>query len=83
MRTSAFLPGKRPIGLSPWVDHADRIAQAAQKAGLAPSHAIVVESVDRAVETILPLLSPQSHVLVKGSRGMRMERIVEAIRSPS
>lgn len=78
-----LLAGKAADWVIALGDHADRVVQAAQKAGLAPSHAIAVESVDRAVETILPLLSPQTHVLVKGSRGMRMERIVEAIRSPS
>jgi UDP-N-acetylmuramoyl-tripeptide--D-alanyl-D-alanine ligase len=64
-------------------EHADRIAQAARKTGLPPERAIVVDSPERAVETILPLLSPQTQVLVKGSRGMRMERIVDAIRAPS
>jgi len=64
-------------------EHAGRIVQAAKKAGLSADHAIVADSADRAVEAVRPLLSPKTQVLVKGSRGMRMERIVEAIRAPS
>ena len=64
-------------------EHAGRIAQAARKAGLPAERAIVAESADRAVEAVRPLLSPRTQVLVKGSRGMRMERIVEAISAPS
>jgi UDP-N-acetylmuramyl pentapeptide synthase len=29
---------------------------------------------------VTPLLTPQTQVLVKGSRGMRLERVVEQIR---
>jgi len=29
---------------------------------------------------LTPLLAPQTQVLIKGSRGMRLERVVEQIR---
>ena len=62
-------------------EHADRVVQAARKAGLRTDRALTADSVDRAVELVRPLLSGQTQVLVKGSRGMRMERIVEALRA--
>ena len=37
------------------------------------------QSVDDLVRTLLPELDPQTTVLVKGSRFMRMERVVDAI----
>jgi UDP-N-acetylmuramoyl-tripeptide--D-alanyl-D-alanine ligase len=64
-------------------EHADRVVKSALKAGLKQGHALRADSVDHAVELVKPLLSPQTQVLVKGSRGMRMERIVEAIRAPA
>jgi UDP-N-acetylmuramyl pentapeptide synthase len=39
-----------------------------------------VESAEQAVAAVVPLLNPQTQVLVKGSRGMRLERVVEQIR---
>ena len=62
-------------------EHADRIVTGARKAGLDARHAIKAESVESAVELVKPLLTPRTQVLVKGSRGMRMERIVEALRA--
>jgi UDP-N-acetylmuramoyl-tripeptide--D-alanyl-D-alanine ligase len=61
-------------------DYGGRIAQAARKAGLAAERAIAVTDVDQAVAAVLPLLSSHTQVLVKGSRGMRMERIVDQLR---
>ncbi|HEY0493092.1 MAG TPA: UDP-N-acetylmuramoyl-tripeptide--D-alanyl-D-alanine ligase [Candidatus Dormibacteraeota bacterium] len=63
-------------------DHADRIVKGARKAGLPADHALTAESVESAIRLVKPLLSPRTQVLVKGSRGMRMERIVEAIQAP-
>lgn len=40
------------------------------------------ESVEALLSALHPMLSPQTTVLVKGSRFMRMERIVEALRHP-
>jgi len=64
-------------------EHAERVVHSARKAGLPDDRAVVAGGVDEAVELIRPLLSARTQVLVKGSRGMRMERIVEAIRAPA
>jgi UDP-N-acetylmuramoyl-tripeptide--D-alanyl-D-alanine ligase len=62
-------------------EYAPRLVQSARRAGLASDHAFVVEGADQAVAAVIPLLSPQTQVLVKGSRGMRLERVVEQIRA--
>jgi len=43
----------------------------------------VVEGAEQAVAALAPLLTAQTQVLVKGSRGMRLERVVEQIREPA
>jgi len=50
---------------------------------LSDDRAFVVESADQAVQALVPLLRENARVLVKGSRGMRLERVVERIREPS
>jgi UDP-N-acetylmuramoyl-tripeptide--D-alanyl-D-alanine ligase len=62
-------------------EYAPRVVQSARRAGLATDHAFAVEDADQAVAAVVPLLSPQAQVLVKGSRGMRLERVVEQIRA--
>src|SRR5437868_9908918 len=64
-------------------EHAATVVEAARRAGLAHDRAFVVESADQAVQALDPLLSDKARVLVKGSRGMRLERVVERIREPS
>ena len=64
-------------------EHAATVVEAARRAGLADDRAFVVESADQAVQALDPLLSEKARVLVKGSRGMRLERVVERIREPS
>jgi len=64
-------------------EHADQVVNGARRAGLKADHALKADSVEHAVALVKPLLSPRSQILVKGSRGMRMERIVEAIRAPA
>ncbi|HXN01897.1 MAG TPA: UDP-N-acetylmuramoyl-tripeptide--D-alanyl-D-alanine ligase [Candidatus Dormibacteraeota bacterium] len=61
-------------------EYAPRVVQAARKAGLPTDRAFVVESAEQAVRSLTPLLTAQTQVLVKGSRGMRLERVVEQIR---
>jgi len=63
-------------------DYAPRVVQSARRAGLATDRAFVVEGVDQAVAALTPLLTAQTQVLVKGSRAMRLERVVEQIREP-
>jgi len=56
------------------------VVQAARRAGLPSDRAYVVETAEQAVASVTPLLAAQTQVLVKGSRGMRLERVVEQIR---
>jgi len=64
-------------------DYAERVVQSALRAGLATDRAFVVEDADQAVAALTPLLTAQTQVLVKGSRGIRLERVVEQIREPA
>lgn len=59
------------------------IGQAALSAGKDRSAVFFAESNEQAIEHLRTLLIPGDCVLVKGSRGMRMEEIVEAIRCPT
>src|SRR2546423_8057575 len=63
--------------------YAPRIAQSARRPGLAAERALVVEGAAEAVAAVNPWLHAQTQVLVKGSRGMRLERVVEQIREPA
>jgi UDP-N-acetylmuramyl pentapeptide synthase len=56
------------------------VVQSARRAGLPVDRAVVVESAEQAVASVTPLLTAQTQVLVKGSRAMRLERVVEQIR---
>ncbi|MHB9032860.1 MAG: glutamate ligase domain-containing protein, partial [Anaerolineae bacterium] len=56
---------------------AREIASAALEAGLQDVH--VSSTTDEVVAFIKPLLEPEDVVLIKGSRGMAMERIVQAL----
>jgi len=55
------------------------IAAAACRAGLPASHITELETVDQAIEFLHQRLTAQDIVLVKGSRGMYMDRIVAAL----
>src|SRR2546430_116657 len=61
-------------------EYAPRVVQAARRAGLPRDRAFVVETAEQAVASVTPLLAAQTQVLVKGSRGMRLERVVDQIR---
>jgi UDP-N-acetylmuramoyl-tripeptide--D-alanyl-D-alanine ligase len=62
------------IGLGRWAQVA---VDAARQAGLAESHHVT--TFEDAVALLLKRLAPGDAVLVKGSRGMRMERVVDAL----
>jgi len=57
--------------------HAGDMAAAARRAGLKASCAIAFPSVDEALPLVKSVLRKGDLVLVKGSRGMKMERITE------
>ena len=77
------LAGKTADMLIAVGEYAPRMVQSARRAGLAADRALVVEDADEAVAALTPWLNAQTQVLVKGSRGMRMERVVEQIREPA
>ncbi len=58
---------------------AEMIAAGARQAGMASSHIHGVASHQEAVTVLERLMRPRDAVLVKGSRGMTMERVVEAM----
>lgn len=60
---------------------AGMIAQAALGAGLPAQRISALENSDQAIELLKQKLGPEDVVLVKGSRGMRMDRIVAALES--
>jgi UDP-N-acetylmuramoyl-tripeptide--D-alanyl-D-alanine ligase len=62
------------IGVGRWAQVA---VDAARQAGLAESHH--VSTFEDTVALLLKRLAPGDAVLVKGSRGMRMERVVDAL----
>jgi UDP-N-acetylmuramoyl-tripeptide--D-alanyl-D-alanine ligase len=55
------------------------IAEAARSDGLAREQVYHTDSNDKATEFLRQGLRPGDNVLVKGSRGMRMEQIVQAL----
>jgi UDP-N-acetylmuramoyl-tripeptide--D-alanyl-D-alanine ligase len=59
--------------------HAEAVARAARDAGSA--HAEAVETHDAIARDIAAHARPDSAVLVKGSRGMRMENVISALRA--
>jgi UDP-N-acetylmuramoyl-tripeptide--D-alanyl-D-alanine ligase len=60
---------------------ASLIAQAARQAGLPERSVFMFEDVLPVAEFLLGRLTSKHVVLIKGSRGMRMDRIVSALES--
>lgn len=56
------------------------IAEAARAAGMADDRIVTLDATEQAVAAMLPLLGPDTYALIKGSRGVEMERIVAALR---
>lgn len=59
---------------------AEQIAQGARDAGMAPDRIFHAATHDELVARLLVLLKAGDRVLVKGSRGMRMEKVTAALR---
>ncbi len=58
---------------------AARLVEGAVEAGLSSGHAKWFQTSEEAAEFLRDLLGPGDLLLVKGSRGVRMERVVEAL----
>jgi UDP-N-acetylmuramoyl-tripeptide--D-alanyl-D-alanine ligase len=59
------------------------IAQAARQSGLPAKKITMLDNTQEAIDFLLPRLSAKDIVLVKGSRGMRMDRIVAGLEERS
>lgn len=59
------------------------ITDAALDSGMSSDQVIAFESKDSAIEQLLSLIQPGDFVLVKGSRGVKMEDVVSALRDGS
>lgn len=55
------------------------VAEGARSAGLDPSHVFAMQHKEQVFERVLELTGRDDVVLVKGSRGMRMEEVVDVI----
>jgi len=60
-------------------ERARMIAQAAMEAGLPSSKITILEQVEQVIKYLQPGLKQDDVVLIKGSNGMRMDRIVSAL----
>ena len=52
----------------------------AVEAGLAPDGIVVAQSHDEILADLQRIITKGDYVLVKGSRGMRMERVIEQLK---
>jgi len=60
--------------------HADSMAAGARKAGM-PAASVITGSREELIEDLTAWLQPGDWVLVKGSRGMAMEKVVERLKT--
>ena len=74
------IAAKRVDWLFTYGSLAEKIAQGAIDAGLPPARVFVARNHDELIARLLELLQPGDRVLVKGSRGMRMEKVTAALR---
>jgi UDP-N-acetylmuramoyl-tripeptide--D-alanyl-D-alanine ligase len=72
--------GVRLAGVVALGDFAGAIADGARAAGLAPDRTRIAGSPEEAASVITSWTEPGDWVLVKASRGMRLERVVDALR---
>ncbi len=74
---AAHLPVARLFGFGP---RSSQILAGAVAAGLAPDRTFHTEDVAALAEAVRAAAAPGDVLLVKGSRGMKLERLVEALR---
>jgi UDP-N-acetylmuramyl pentapeptide synthase len=55
------------------------IGEEALKVGMARDRVLMVDDLDTAVATLQEIIAPQDMILIKGSLGMNMSRIVAAL----
>ncbi len=79
METGIQVAGKKPDMLVTVGEEAANIVKGAIEAGFSPSRTTVLQSNQQAIEHLREILRPGDAVLVKGSRGMKMEEIVQAL----
>jgi len=63
-------------------NQAAQVARGAREGGLAAERVRQVADHDRAIECLLQVLKAEDRLLLKGSRGMRMEKISAGLRRP-
>jgi UDP-N-acetylmuramoyl-tripeptide--D-alanyl-D-alanine ligase len=63
-------------------EQAEQVAEGAREGGLANDRIRLVDNHEQAVEFLTKIIAPQDRLLLKGSRGMRMERISAGLRRP-
>jgi UDP-N-acetylmuramyl pentapeptide synthase len=72
--------GGRLAGVVSLGDFARAVAEGARAAGLAPDRAQVARTPEEAAAMMTSWTAPGDWILVKASRGMRLERVVDALR---
>ena len=63
-------------------DKAGKVAEGAKEGGLDAAHLHVVDTAEAACRWLQSWLQPDDRILIKGSRGMRMEKISAALLAP-
>ena len=69
-----------PVLLATMGNHAADVCEGAKSGGLHPENIVAAATHDAAAEAVARVWRKDDMVLVKGSRGSQMERVVEALR---
>ena len=79
MDTGVYAARKKPDILVTVGNEAEYIVKGAVEAGYSPDQTNVLQNNQQAIGYLRKVLKPGDAVLVKGSRSMRMEQIVQAL----
>lgn len=60
-------------------EHAEKVVEGAKSRGV--EHAAVIQNPEEMADAIRSILEPGDALLVKGSRGMRMEKVIDALKN--